>query len=243
MESAYGRGSEWRRWDLQIHTPRTAQNDQFGDWEEYLAAIEATGGSIAVIGITDYFTIRNYKQVLAYRTQGRLSNIALIIPNIEFRLTPVTKGGKAINLHLLVSPEDPDHVTRIEEALTQLKIERDREDVSCTEDSLRRFGCRLRPDLARNHEAAFKEGVAQFKIGFDWFQSWWKQQQWLQRNSLVALSNSSFDGASGLQHDDGLKDTRAEFYRFSHVIFSGRPADRDFFLGKTHGLQYGPPKP
>ena len=29
------RGSEWRRWDLHVHTPDTALNDQFGGWEEY----------------------------------------------------------------------------------------------------------------------------------------------------------------------------------------------------------------
>ena len=25
----YPRGSEWRRWDLHIHTPNTKKNDQF----------------------------------------------------------------------------------------------------------------------------------------------------------------------------------------------------------------------
>lgn len=31
----YLRGSEWRRWDLHIHTPFTQKNDQFsGDTEE-----------------------------------------------------------------------------------------------------------------------------------------------------------------------------------------------------------------
>lgn len=25
----YNRGSEWRRWDLHIHTPGTQKNDQF----------------------------------------------------------------------------------------------------------------------------------------------------------------------------------------------------------------------
>ena len=34
------RGSVWRRWDLHVHTPGNALNDQFGGWDEYLAAIE-----------------------------------------------------------------------------------------------------------------------------------------------------------------------------------------------------------
>lgn len=38
------RGSEWRKWDLHIHTPGTAKNDQYGSsgdvWEEYIDALE-----------------------------------------------------------------------------------------------------------------------------------------------------------------------------------------------------------
>ena len=34
-------GSTWRRWDLHIHTPGTILNDQFGSWDDFLAAIEA----------------------------------------------------------------------------------------------------------------------------------------------------------------------------------------------------------
>ena len=222
MTKTYGRGSEWRRWDLHIHAPGTALNDQFGDWDEYLNAIEAAADSIAVIGVTDYFTLRSYKRIIAYRERGRLPNIALIVPNIEFRLTPVTAKGKAINIHLLISPDAPDHVTRIDEALAKLTIDRDNDSIPCTEEGLRRLGRRMRPELSSDPDAAFTEGVEQFKIGLDLFQQWWRSQAWIQRNSLIAVANSSFDGASGLQHDDGLKDTRAEIYRFSHIIFSAR---------------------
>ena len=55
----YPRGSEWRKWDLHIHTPETAKNDNFPTdihWEEYLNALE-THTDIAVLGVTDYFSI------------------------------------------------------------------------------------------------------------------------------------------------------------------------------------------
>lgn len=243
MTKTYARGSEWRRWDLHIHAPGTALNDQFVNWEEYLDAIEAVGDTIAVLGITDYLNIRTYKTILEYQKKGRLPKIELILPNIEFRLTIATKGGKGINIHLLVSPHDPDHVVRIEEALGQLTLDRSGDRIPCTEEGLRRMGIRMRPELGSHPEAAFREGVEQFKIGFDRFQEWWKEQPWIQQNSLIAVANSSVDGASGLQHDSGLKDTRDEIYRFSHIIFSGRPADREFFLGISHGLHYGMPKP
>jgi hypothetical protein len=244
MIKTYGRGSEWRRWDLHIHTPGTALNDQFGSWEEYLTAIEAGDPQIAVIGITDYLTLRGYKKLLAYRHEGRLKNITLVIPNIEFRIIPVTKDGKAINIHLLVSPDDPEHVARVEEALANLTISRGDDKISCTEESLRRFGYALRPELKSDPDAAYREGVNQFKIGFDSFQEWWHRQPWLKRNSLVAVANSSFDGASGIQHDSGMRSTRAEIYRFSHIIFSGRPGDREFFAGHSeHGVVYDVSRP
>jgi hypothetical protein len=114
---ALGRGSEWRRWDLHVHAPGTALNDQYGDWDECVASIEAADPSIAVVGITDYVGIEGYKTFLKYKQQGRMQNVALVSPNIEFRISPETKGGKGINVHLLVCPDDPEHVLRIEEAL------------------------------------------------------------------------------------------------------------------------------
>jgi hypothetical protein len=53
------RGSQWRTWDLHVHTPGTILNDQFGDWNEYLSAIEAQT-AVEVIGVTDYMSITNY---------------------------------------------------------------------------------------------------------------------------------------------------------------------------------------
>lgn len=51
------RGSEWRKWDLHIHTPETVKNNQFGDpltaWEEYIQSLEKT--DIDVFCTTDYF--------------------------------------------------------------------------------------------------------------------------------------------------------------------------------------------
>ena len=43
MATEYPRGSEWRRWDLHIHTPESALNNQFTTWEAYLEELEAAG--------------------------------------------------------------------------------------------------------------------------------------------------------------------------------------------------------
>jgi ABC-type hemin transport system ATPase subunit len=244
--AVYGRGSEWRRWDLHVHTPGTALGDQFGDWDGYVAAVEAADPSIAVVGVTDYTTIRTYKTFLEYRAQRRMQNIILILPDIEFRISPETKRGKGINLHLLVSPEDQDHVSRIEEALSRLSLKRADENIPCTGPGLIRLG-KLTKLEASSEEAAFAEGVRQFKVEFDQFREWYESEQWLSRNALIAVAGGSSDGASGLT-DSGFLATRRELYAFANMIFSANPAERESWLGRggipsTEFQVLGVPKP
>lgn len=144
----YGRGSQWRRWDLHVHTPGTALNDQFGSWDEYVSAIEDAHPQIAVVGITDYATLRSYKKFLEYHRKDRMPNFALAIPNIEFRVSPETQKGKGINLHILISPQMPNHVSRIEEALSRLSLTRGGDNIPCTDEGLVRLGQLTKPDIS-----------------------------------------------------------------------------------------------
>ena len=97
-------GSEWRKWDLHIHSSLTALNNLFPkkegepDWDAYIHALEQLT-DVAAVGITDYFLIDGYKRVLEYRKAGKLKNIPLVLPNIEFRLATLASGSKRINLH------------------------------------------------------------------------------------------------------------------------------------------------
>jgi len=61
----FPRGSEWRKWDLHIHTPDSVLSNQFGsDWDRYFRAMVkgAIANNIAVVGITDYFVIDGYRK-------------------------------------------------------------------------------------------------------------------------------------------------------------------------------------
>lgn len=64
------RGSEWRRWDLHVHTPESGMNNKYGNndettWDNFVVALftKAIDNEIAAIGITDYFTIDGYKKI------------------------------------------------------------------------------------------------------------------------------------------------------------------------------------
>lgn len=115
------RGSEWRKWDLQVHTPESHLNNEgFGnDWDSYLTALfrAAIAKDIAVIAITDYFTVDGYKKlkrdylakpdILAKLfTPEEIVKIKQIrvFPNIEFRLNKLV-GPNRINCHVILSDE------------------------------------------------------------------------------------------------------------------------------------------
>lgn len=114
MASSYPRGSEWRRSDLHVHSPLSYLNNQYPklpngepDWEPFLAALESS--RLAIVGVTDYFSIDGYKKLLEFQGQGRLAGITLL-PNIEFRLDIVaqtrTSGPRQrLNLHVIFSDD------------------------------------------------------------------------------------------------------------------------------------------
>ncbi|MCA9233337.1 MAG: hypothetical protein KDA57_22020, partial [Planctomycetales bacterium] len=108
-------GSLWRRWDPHIHAPGTVFNDQFGgdgSWEEYLTRIEQSSPRIEALGITDYFSLDIYEEVCDWKSNGRLSEVGLIFPNVELRYAVGTAKGAPVNFHLLISPDDPEHATQ-----------------------------------------------------------------------------------------------------------------------------------
>ena len=232
MANPFPRGSEWRRWDLHVHTPGTALNDNFkDDWDGFLNAIE-TQQEVNVIGITDYLSIENYSKVKAYKEKGRLANIDLVIPNIEFRMGPETSSGQAINIHLLISPEAPDHERRIARALESLDFQfTDGERYRCTREGLTGLGRAYSSPKQLDDRPAYIEGVKQFKVEFDKFKGWLNSEKWLSENSLVFVAGGN-DGVRGLRYGDGWGAVRLNIQRFVHGFISGNPIDREFWLGK-----------
>ena len=222
-------GSQWRRWDLHVHTPGTALNDQFGDWKEYLAAIEANR-EVKVIGVTDYMTITNYSKLRADKRRGRIANIELLIPNIEFRIAPPSDKATAVNIHLLVSPDDPHHEREISNALGRLTWRYRERNYSCFPDQLIALGRAFDPSIAEP-SAALATGVTQFKVDFTKLREWFDDEPWLKRNSLIAVAAGD-DGLSGFQRDGAWGGYREEITRFSQILLSGRPGEREFWIGR-----------
>lgn len=115
-ENKYPRGSEWRKWDLHIHTPKSIYNNYGGDneqvWEKFIEALERLPHDVKVIGINDYYFIDGYEKVMTYKAQGRLNNIDKIFPILEFRIDTFGSGSEnklqKINLHILFDIDEQD---------------------------------------------------------------------------------------------------------------------------------------
>lgn len=216
-----------------MHAPGTQLNDLFAGtdpWEEYLQKIEAMTPALEVIGLTDYYNTDTYARLKkAKEEEGRLPNCTTLFPNIEMRLGLGTAAGQWVNVHLLVSPEDPNHLDELSRILSNLTFNALDDRFSCTPSELARLGFKADPNI-RDEGAARRHGSTQFKVSLDQLKAIFNDFRWARENILVAVAAGA-DGTSGLQ--DGADATlRREVEKFANVIFSGNPKDRDFWLGK-----------
>jgi hypothetical protein len=240
------RGSEWRRWDLHIHTPGTAHENRYTNWGQFLEALQNASG-IAAIGVTDYLDISNYLRVRDAAAAELLPNIDLIIPNIEFRVMPPTAKNPGANVHLLVDPSPLDHPQQIRHALSLLTFGYKDNKYPCSRDSLISLG-RAVEGRELGDDAAYKKGVEQFRPDLSAFISWWRNHEWLRENSIIGVVAGG-DGLSGWPIEGALRAIRENLTRLGHFIFSGRPGEIDYWLLMKEGMDIeyakglGAPKP
>lgn len=225
-------GSKWRRWDPHIHAPGTVLNDQFSGtnpWETYLTSLESSLPGIEAIGITDYFVTDTYQEILNHKRSGRLPDVEFIFPNVELRLDIAARNG-FVNLHLLVSPEDPNHLEELHRILQLLQFQAHGDTYSCTRSDLIRLGRRADPTAVADN-VALRIGATQFKVNFHRLRQVYNENSWAKTNILIAVAGGMGDGTSGLRQ---ASDTtiRQEIEKFAHIIFSSSPAQREFWCGK-----------
>lgn len=227
------RGSEWRRWEPHIHAPGTVMNNQFSGpnaWGDYLTALEQATPTIEAIAVTDYYVTDTYEEVLRHKAAGRLPDAKLIFPNVELRLDVATTRGGFVNLHLFVSPEDPQHIEELRRLLSRLQFNVMRDRFDCTRTDLIRLGKRADPSIT-DDRAALAYGANQFKVNFQGLREVFSESEWAEKNILIAVAGGATDGTSGVR-EAADQTIRREIEGFADVIFAGSPAQREFWLGQ-----------
>ena len=94
--NAWSKGSQWRKWDLHVHTPASfhwnggkllrEMNDEERDssFQEFFNAIEKA--DVAVFCFTDYWTFDGYLQFKDFLQRKDLHCPETVFPGIELRV-------------------------------------------------------------------------------------------------------------------------------------------------------------
>lgn len=226
------RGSEWHRWEPQIHAPGTILNDQFGaadPWDVYLTTLERLTPRIEAIAVTDYYVTDTYEEFLKHKAAGRLPGVVLLFPNIELRLDVAARSG-FVNIHLLISPEDIEHLSEVKRILKRLQFSAFNDRFDCTREELIKLGRRADSSIT-DDGAALRHGATQFKVNFDQLRKVIDESEWAKKNILIAVAGGAGDGTSGIRQAADAT-VRQEIEKFAHIIFSSSPAQREFWIGQ-----------
>src|SRR6266852_3225539 len=252
MSNHFQRGSEWRRWDLHVHTPESVLNNGFGsDWDAYVQKLFRTliEKEIGAVGITDYFTVDGYKKLreeyLANDAKlqtlfsaGEIEKIKkiLVIPNIEFR-SNIFVGQNSVNVHILFSDDIP--VRDIEEKFLHeidfvYQGEPDNADLKrkLKAVNLVELGTRLKAEHAEFTQSPIFVGMMNAVVDDK------------QISEILANKKSIFGGKYlfALMADEDLSSvswnsrdhlTRKTLVQKSNVLFSSNSKTRDWALGKS----------
>lgn len=253
----FARGSEWRRWDLHVHTPFSALNNGFGaDFDVYAsrllsAAVEA---NIAAIGVTDYFSVAGYRAIRELLADGpRLEALLgtevaqsasqlLILPNIELRATVVVRSDGAdsrVNFHVIFSDElSPDEIETHFLRRILFTAEGSPDDTDerwpLTIEDLSELGRRLKiqhePFADRSDLVV---GMTNAVVSLDDVTKVLHEQpsRFSDRFLLVVPADEDL---SDVQWDGQGHLLRKTFIQRAHMLFSANPGSRDFGLGRRH---------
>lgn len=253
INKIYERGSEWRKWDLHIHTKGTLKADNFNssNLDDFCFTMfkKALQNDIAVIGITDYFNLENFKKVKLYvqeidfkdsfdKVEKSIIKRIFILPNVELRILPATDSGKLINIHCIFNPDKLFLNSLVNDFFGSLE---DSGGHKMNRDGFIGLGKSQERNLS--DEEAFIKGANEFHLEPSRLIKLFKDKSELKTNTVIVVSNSSNDGASALQkhyevfeNDSGSLDSvRSNIYKLADAVFSGNSNDREFFLGEKEG--------
>ncbi|MDR5656503.1 AAA family ATPase [Halodesulfurarchaeum sp. HSR-GB] len=251
------RGSEWRKWDLHVHTPLSFESHyeiseseredldpipELSDldtperldpliWTKFIDELEDVD-NVDNIAITDYFSLEGYEIIQHLRAHGYLDNFDVILPNIEFRLGTFTGEHNRVNLHVVFS-EDVTVDNIRQEFLTNLTIKLDGdEERSLRPASLKALGEQAKrfhedSNTLSDFEAGCKYAWVDFGEIVDEIDD---RPSIFEGNHLIVLSGAEWSEISWFSQDAEI---RRQLLVESHALFSGNPNDRAWATGQA----------
>ena len=219
----YPRGSEWRKWDLHVHTPVSYEN-HFSRWDTYIKKLKekAIEHGVEAVGITDYFSVNGYEKLLdecEEETKNtnpciKLDNgkMLYLFPVVELRLENFTSDNESVNIHVVFSPDLLPSTIR-SSFLEKLRIKYQSRILDCKEDDLIKIGNAeenngrfdVNMDLASIHNSVKKHLIHKalkiisfsssiFEDGIDRFQKILKESGIEDDKYLIIIANKGRGG-------------------------------------------------
>lgn len=250
------RGSEWRKWDLHVHTPYSLLNNQFGaDFEQYAVELleRASAKQIAAVGITDYFSVEGYDHLRRLiRDDAWLANLSpeaaeharslLILANVELRgftITDAEGRDSRVNYHVLfdssLSPDDirDNFLSRLEFSAVAVPGGA-AERWPLTRRSLEVLGARLKQQHPPFQGMSdLQAGMNTAVVSHDEATAQLTSQRSRFEGRYLLLAPIDEDLAD-LPWDGQGHQARKVFIQSVQMILSGNRGTRDFALGLRH---------
>lgn len=230
----YERGSEWRKWDLHVHTPSTKLNNNYtvedteeSTWNKFCEKI--FNSDVSVLGITDYFSIDNYLNFVQIFKHKYPNSEKVFFPNIEFRLDSKNSKEQHIQLHVILDNKQTT-IGKINNFLTRLEL------VSTDNISLTNKYCT--PEDLR--EVGYDKAMVKFDTLKNLLHKNFSNNEYL----IVGVANGY-----GSLRPNGPNDGRGSEYAKEldkiFDVFFGNSSNTQFFLNEKEGRKrYNlPPKP
>lgn len=232
MDNKNARGSEWRKWDLHVHTPFTKLNNGYvaeseaQQWDLFCKKLEDS--DVFAFGITDYFSAENYFKFLENFERDFPDSHKAFFPNIEFRIDSKNKDGDHIQIHVLFSNES-NVLNKFDGFFTRLKL------VSTDDENLTNKYC-TKDDL---EEITYEKAMVKIGDLKKQLESDFSSDDYL----IVGLAAGYGSIRPGSRDGRGAEYAK-EIDKICDAFF-GNPDNVDFYLNKVSGRkQYNlPPKP
>lgn len=208
----YKRGSEWRKWDLHVHTPES--DGYIGTWENFKMQLQ--NADCSVVGINDYFSVAGYKK-LKEEIANKSLNIGekVILPIVEMRMIDSLRNRKTgtnsathFNFHIIFNDK--------------LNID----DIESFVKSLESGGSIIGSDYndktkLNNKKVSFYDTLKKLQL-----------DKKFQDNYLIWLPYDEYGGIGDIDSssDGWIKD---EFIKKTHILGSSNQNQIGFFLWKS----------
>lgn len=210
--SQYAKGSEWRKWDLHVHTPES--HGFTGNWEQFKTQLK--NADCDVVGINDYFSVAGYKKIKAEVDKGSFDiGDKVLFPVVEMRMKDQLQNkhsgegsSRHFNFHIIFNNQL--ELSEIENFIKALKYE----------------------DTTISNDYSDAEKLKEKKVSFDEVLEKLKGDSKFRGQFLVWLP---YDEYGGIDEIDPNSDSviKSNFIKRSDILGSSNKKQRDFFLWRA----------